>query len=504
MLYDPASRGWLSLAPIAATRGAPSLTMLADGRVWAAGGKGAATSSELWDPVRRQWQAGPALPVPMERHQALWVPGQDAVLLGAGSFPTVLSWKPGSAQVSIAAQTSYARVGGALVALSVARLGLVSGRGARGATVVPWNDADKAVRLGTWQQAKKTGLSVRAGRLLAMGGTPGGEDGSPTGLAELQDLGTGVITTLPSLAPDLGRAQVAWFDDRQAMIHGEHGHRGETRVLAVLDTVTGVYKRLDAAFLGMHVRVKLLGADAKGAWMAGEDAAPYRVDAATGRTTAAPRMQRKRSDFIGRVLADGKLLVAGGQVEAEMVASRPADCMDCQVQYVGWGAPLRSRRHEMFDPATQIWTLSAPARTAGGMVTIFADGRLAKAGSLADPQKPLENTRVIVELSAANGATWRTLSWPDGVPPFSGDSLVRVLAPLEGSSMPDALFLGIPDDSGSNTSWWWLPSVDASPLTWRKLGDAAYPYTFPRGDIALGTGAYAVGSASGVVIYGKP
>jgi len=521
LLYEPAMRAWVSLPAMIMTRNAPSLTLLPDGRVWAAGGTRTATTSELWDPARRTWQEGPALPVPMAGHRAAWAHEEGAVLLGAGQFPVVLAWKPGDRQVHIAARTSMQRTGGALLALPGARVGIVSGRGAPdggawrglspGATVVSLDVSGKAGRIGLLQQAGNAAFAVSKGRLLAFGGAPGraveeNDEAESTRLAELVDLATGAATTLPAVPFDLIRAQAAWLDGRYAMVHGQVGRSGTVQGLAVLDTVAGSYKVLDAAPMGSHQRVKLLGADAKGAWAAGENAVLYRIDAASGQIGSAPRMQRRREGFVGRVLANGTVVIAGGTVEAEVVASRPVDCPDCQVRYIGWGEQLPSRRHELFNPATLAWTPSAPSRAAGGRAAILPDGRVAKAGAFAGPHAPPESSRMMVELSSANGAAWRTLPWPDGAPPLDGEATVRVLAPLGDSNMPNALFLGLPD--GDGIAWWWLPSVDASPLVWRKLGFAARPHVFLPGEIALdpadGADMFALGHGAGVAIYSKP
>ncbi len=61
-IYDPATRQWTVVAPMATARAYHSAHLLADGRVMVVGGyaaAGATTSTEIYDPVSDTWSAGP-------------------------------------------------------------------------------------------------------------------------------------------------------------------------------------------------------------------------------------------------------------------------------------------------------------------------------------------------------------------------------------------------------------------------------------------------------------
>jgi hypothetical protein len=545
LLYEPTTKNWRILSDMHMPRGSPALIRLPDGRIWATGGTGrlfsergrdlsVSTTSEFWDPKERVWQRGPDLPVPMQGHQAIWVAEEGTVLLGAGRFPVLLAWKPGDKTVHIAAQMSIERRGGALVPLPGRRVGVVSGIHARvydegwgrrspGSSVVTWTAASASPRSGTWQITGDGGLAVRGNRLLAAGGTlmhthDGRVSQEATRLAELWEGASDQTISLPPLPFDSRRAEVAWVDEQRALMHAS----GQ---LALLDLKTWNYRLLDATPLkrdghfGRDDHSRLVGADSQRAWLISESASVFWLDVNSGGIAEGPRLQRKRQNFAGRVLADGRVIVAGGTVEGEIVARRPSDCADCPVSYIGWGPYLPARRHDIYDPARKAWRSSAPSRAVGGnSVAILASGQVVKVGLLPSARAPDPNYgpvyRVELEISSPDGSTWRALPFPEGKSPDETHGElpdVRLLAPLgKGGPYPEALFLGVWEYGNRNTGgqwrWWWLPSANAPDPVWREVGTAVAPYVFPAAKIPLEAEngpAWAVGSNAGVMVYGK-
>ena len=113
-----------------------------------------------------------------------------------------------------------------------------------------------------------------------------------------------------------------------------------------------------------------------------------------------------------RELADGRIIVAGGEVQVHKIALMSGDSQraDAADEYVGIGPYLPSRRHEIYDPATRLWKNSAPARASGGPVVVLDDGRVMKVGTLADESKTVEiygkTDRRVLEISNAEGTAW--------------------------------------------------------------------------------------------------
>jgi hypothetical protein len=130
-----------------------------------------------------------------------------------------------------------------------------------------------------------------------------------------------------------------------------------------------------------------------------------------------PRPNRDRrstesSPVSVRELGDGRIIVAGGEVQSEKIALLTPDSQDPNAvdEYVGIGPYLPSRRHEIYDPASRRWRNSAPAVVPGGPVVIFDDGRVMKIGSAADGSKTADGQgkpdRRVLEISNADGTAW--------------------------------------------------------------------------------------------------
>lgn len=536
LLYEPAQKAWKKLAGMKVARTNPALTVLPDGRVWATGGTGfsggdAPSTSELWSPTTQQWTPGPALPVPMVGHKAVWAHDGASVLLAGGYVPAVLAWKPDQSLVSVAAVHGMQRQGAGLLPLPGKRLALVSGIRSRGyseahgyrsegASVVALDAPTGGERAPAWPLALHGAMAERRGQLLTASGEfahgyGGSEQALPSRLLELTDLATGRVSSRLPLPFSARQAQAAWQGDAQALVHGEtaEGRQWLVRVNAATGAAQPVANPPKSTYAmsdGVHNRMRLIGADADKAWLVSETAEVYWIDANASGTREGPRLQRQRSGFVGRVLADGRAVVAGGQVEAELVAARVDGCDDCPVRYIGFGPLSPSRRHERFDPAAQQWLASSPSRAAGGSAAIFADGRVVKLGSLPDRANPSNETPML-ELCDATGTQWQTLAWPTGPsqPQGFAENSVALTAIHDGVDLQDALFVGIYTNTG-NKQWWWTPSVGTAPIAWRMLGESVHPHAFPTGEHATGLTTasglplFFVGGGAGVVVYTKP
>ncbi|MBL0292511.1 MAG: hypothetical protein IPQ15_18225 [Betaproteobacteria bacterium] len=130
-----------------------------------------------------------------------------------------------------------------------------------------------------------------------------------------------------------------------------------------------------------------------------------------------PKLNRARratesSPISVRELADGRIIVAGGEMQVHKIALMSSDShrADAADEYVGIGPYLPSRRHEIYDPVTKLWKNSAPAGAPGGPAVILDDGRVMKVGTVADESKPAEiygkPDRRVLEISNAEGTAW--------------------------------------------------------------------------------------------------
>ena len=125
------------------------------------------------------------------------------------------------------------------------------------------------------------------------------------------------------------------------------------------------------------------------------------------------RRSNERERIQVRELADGRIVVAGGQVQAEKIALYEPDGdatneASNKDVYIGIGGYVASRRHEIFDPSTRRWQTSAPSSAAGGRATILDDGRVIKIGHAAEDGASQADLQA--EISDAEGKAWAP--WP--------------------------------------------------------------------------------------------
>jgi hypothetical protein len=433
LLFDPVSQEWQKLDGMQHSRSYPALILLPDGHIWATGGQGrnkSETTSELWNPQTKTWSSGPDLPIPMVNHTAVLNEQRDTVLLAGGYFSTVLAWKMDHSGVFVAAQHSVQRNGAGVFPYS-GKLVLAGGRYARrygeghgrhtpGILLIPYGLTANSKRHTVWPFIQHGALLENQGQLIAIGGLlrhnhNGSDEALGSRLVERIDIETGQVHTLPSLPIVVKSTQAAWIGNESILLNAENAITDKRVVqwLGTLNVQTGVLNPLppppNPTYVtsdGFHRRMQLVGAHEGVGWLIAEDGKVLKVTAHPPHYQPAPHLQRKRKDFRGRVLVDGRVIVAGGEAESELVASRPVGCDNCPVQYIGFGYLLPSQVYEVFNPQTSTWSSSVPSSVAGDSVAILADGRVVNVGKLA------ANQNSVLEISDTNGRVWRTLSLP--------------------------------------------------------------------------------------------
>ncbi len=126
----------------------------------------------------------------------------------------------------------------------------------------------------------------------------------------------------------------------------------------------------------------------------------------------------ERGDVKTKHLPDGRVIVAGGDVQVHKIAllTEKAVKTNNPDEYLGIGEYLPSRRHEIYEPATGAWRNSAPSRGSGGAVEIFDDGRVLKIGKTAeeywknaDGREVYQPDQYVLEISSTDGNSWGPL-----------------------------------------------------------------------------------------------
>ncbi|MBK6601172.1 MAG: hypothetical protein IPG28_06345 [Betaproteobacteria bacterium] len=194
-----------------------------------------------------------------------------------------------------------------------------------------------------------------------------------------------------------------------------------------------------------------------------------------------PKLNRARratesSPISVRELADGRIIVAGGEMQVHKIALMSGDShrADAADEYVGIGPYLPSRRHEIYDPATRLWKNSAPARASGGPVVVLDDGRVMKVGTLADESKTVEiygkTDRRVLEISNAEGTAWTEL--PTGL---GAGSRMRFNDQYKAFTVDGELFVsgGLADlgtGGGPSGVEWFNAATNRWEVLWQSMG----------------------------------
>lgn len=351
----------------------------------------------------------------------------------------------------------------------------------------------------------------RGNRLLVLGSTmdtdkTAGKTKSHSN--QIIELDTGKRQALPALPVSVSITQAAWLNDDSAIVFARVKNDSgspESIWLGKLNTKTNRFNALPAFSAlsatyseqdGRNLTTKLIGVSNDTAWFIADDGrftgVSMKPDVQPSAANSFPALLRKRANFVGRALRDGRVVVAGGEVESEMVLTRERGCgappaPPCVEKYTGYGQRLPSRRHEMFDPVTTTWRNSAPSRASGGSATILPSGRVAKVGNFTttaadpnDPKRKIETTTALLEIAAEDGQSWRRIVLPAPLASLSSSYGLDLIAVTQANGLLDrGLFLRATagDGRADNTTlgspkdpvWWWLADVDDPRPTWQLL-----------------------------------
>jgi hypothetical protein len=505
--FDVGAKSWRAHGSQKRERYDPAIIRKADGKVWVTGGRGpdwqSAVTSEIWDPKTGLWIDGPELPVPTRGHSAIYDVNQNDIILAAGTNPYVLIWRQETNTVEIAAVHSGQRLGAGLLSLPGNRLALVSGSQAPTVTN-PTNIAEGVSILELSKSPVSTFSSafefdfvhLQNGELLA---TNRKNSRSLTPFDSIKRIDSidifnpskeqhRIELSLPSI---LSNTQLSSINSTSALIAGNL-ENSEQLWLGKLDLRAGSINviehslKINQASLAHYGKVstkaKLVGSDNRQAWLVSESSDVFLIDLNTLSGRLGPQLLRQRFDFVGRVLTDGRIVIAGGNVEADLIAAYTEGCQACPEKYIGIGAPSPSRRHEIFDPALGVWISSAPSRGAGGAAAILSNGIVVKAGLISEkikavdskenPNLPTFRNFTRLEVSDINGRNWREVNWPVEVSPINEKELQLLSVVSNVPTLNNAVFALLPTGKSNNEQWRWFWTLDVtSPtITWLPLG----------------------------------
>lgn len=400
-LYDPAGDFTSDTGSLGTGRSGQTATLLPNGKVLVAGGLGAdgapLGTAELYDPASGSFSPAGSLGA-RSGHTATLLPSGEVLVVGgkdaAGNpLDSVELYHPGSNDWSAAASVPDARSAHTATALADGRVLVVGGIGADGVAI------DSAAIYGTdgsWTVAHALGTArvghtatlLPGGDVLVTGGT--GSDAVDLRSAELYHPQTDTWTPAESLSRQrTGHNATLLADGRVLVVGGAFDTSAEIYdpaapvIGSFLPTGTLRFGGWDSQRLLHNGKVLSVGGGPTG--QSAELFNPL-----SGRWSPAASLLQPHSGAVAVVLADGRMLVAGGGTAAaeiydpqtntwastgSMTVARTsfegALLGDGRVLVMG-GVPAfpggfdTSSSTELYDPATGTWTAGPPSAIARG------------------------------------------------------------------------------------------------------------------------------------------
>jgi hypothetical protein len=354
-----------TIGPMAAARQVHTATMLDDGRVLVAGGYGnrdeQLASAELYDPVTSTFSLTGPLAEARGSHTATLL--ADGRVLIAGGGPA--SWLNASTEYLTSAELydpttgtfsptgsmTTPRDGHTATALLDGRILMAGGNdlGDHGVASAELYDPETGTFTATGSMTTARGLHTATllsdGRVLIVGGDPAAWTftGPYLASAEVYDPATGTFTATGSMAEGRELHAATVLSDGRVLISGgvtESLHPTSLDSAELYDPTTGTFsptgpmtggRVFQTASLLSDGRVLIAGGLANGRVYANNPtflATAEIYDPATGTFAATGSMADMRSYHTATVLADGRVLVAAGAVDAGVTTLPSAEIYD--------------------------------------------------------------------------------------------------------------------------------------------------------------------------------
>lgn len=447
---DRRTKTWRNAGAMAVGRAGPIAARLPGGEVLVAGGwftgrQDAAASAELYDPRTGRWSSYPSMPSPLAHAQAHWLVGSAAktLIVGGGTNPQIHALNVDTREWRTLAEMRAYRIRAHVVSY-------LDGRGhpwiaAFGGVHFPrgqspeWDGRIERVPLRMPAVTLDAGAPFRLSRsapalatrsdgaVTIVGGAVDSDPGAVATAAVDELRGSPpMLTAQPAATLPRAGAFAAWLDDATLVVAGGHRTGYDDAVTAPLPVE--VFDTRDRHWRDvMHITGKALAFDADaglastpdGALVAiqGTSAVRHRIADAVATAFPLTPLPRARRKTVVRAFEDGRLVVAGGEVQTERIVTVDAGRADdgSPDVYQGFGPFLPARRHALYDPATQSWQESAPATLSESATAILHDGRVVRVG--VRTVRPVTDASPgeyawVCEISNADGSHWRALPVP--------------------------------------------------------------------------------------------
>lgn len=285
------------------------------------------------------------------------------------------------------------------------------------------------------------GVARRGQLVFAGGGRRFGFTGSGqmrySAHAELIDLARGTTRQLPNMPFASGAVKAVWLDDSRVLVKGRR--QANDRAFELNGNLASYIppSSADMAIFNLADNrwttpvvppqlemAQLISGEGNSALLLSATMQLVRLDLVNGKVETSMQARRGRHGGEARLLPDGRLVLAGGEVQFETVSVVDPDCeaeerKECPEQFVGFGPYSREAMVEILKPgkhaggpvpANESSTLSEVGPSAVLSTVITAAGQTIV---LAQDE---QTKQTAVARTSADGKSWETLPLPPELP----------------------------------------------------------------------------------------
>lgn len=403
-IYDPSANRWTSTRAMAISRMQHIMARLPDGRVLVAGGRDDA-SAEIYDPATDIWSLAAAMNARRRLASSTVLADGRVLVIGGWDGPTALAtaeiYDPQSNRWSPTGAMHRARVGHTATLMPDGRVFVASGN-AGSATATTAETFDPAT--GAWtdegdllvNRSDHSATLLSDGRVLLAGGA--------YGASELVEVGRKPWIGTPISGPLLTWHALTALPDGRVLVTGGYAPDGNISMKTWLyEPVSGSWTNGAPMPIEYYGHTATLLSDGRvlvagGTIQGGPGGATYIYDPAANAWSYSGNLKSPRIQHCGVLLADGRVLLAGGS-------------------YGG-------REAEIYDPATNAWSSGGEMLFSRirGTCTTLADGRVMAAGGYVPNDSGGVDDLASVEVYRPESNIWRSVA-PLNFPRFDAQSV---------------------------------------------------------------------------------
>lgn len=330
--------------------------------------------------------------------------------------------------------------------------------------------------------------------------------------AELIDLERGTVRQLPNMPFVSGAANAFWLDDQRVVVKGRANNNGRgfdlggdlASAMPKSSTAMAVFNLANNRWTKVNLppelqSSQLIGGEGDNALLLSPTTQLVHLNLSSGKTE--PMVQTKRGRHGGdiRLLADGRWVLAGGEVQSETISVIDPDCepgpdKDCPEHFAGIGPYSRKAIIEIVSPGVAESTISTLTMGSDDQSAEVESTVITASGQAIVLSQGGRSGHMAITRSSQDGKTWQTLPLPaDLIKDSDGNSERGALALTgdprnKGSELLflrqgaiDADYVDDRVDMQSANVWWWDDATNTWSHVLQRSGMAARAKPLPLG-----------------------